>query len=58
MRYYVTYSISARYVAEVCAKDIEEAKKLADDAWNEADFGEAQDIDAECVMIESENTRP
>ena len=53
--YYVKMRISARYTACVKAKSIDEAKQKANDAFTEADFGAAEDIDAETVAIEDEN---
>lgn len=55
MKYYVTYKIDARYVAEVEADSLEEAMKKADSAYYDADFGAAEDIDAERIIIEDEN---
>ena len=55
MKYYVTFKIDARYVAEVEADSIEEALKKADSKYIDADFGVAQDIDGESIIIEDEN---
>lgn len=55
MKYYVTHRISARYVVEVDAENIEEAKKEAEIKFSEADFGEAEDIDGTLIVIEDEN---
>ena len=55
MKYYVTYRIDARYIAEVEADSLEEAKRKADEKWCDADFGAAQDIDGEPIIIEDEN---
>lgn len=55
MKYYVTYKIDARYIAEVEAENLEEAKKKAEDKFLDADFGEAEDIDGEAIIIEDEN---
>lgn len=55
MKYYVTYRIDARYIAEVEAYSLEEAKKKADEEWCDADFGAAQDIDREPIIVEDEN---
>ena len=41
MKYYVTYKINARYVAEVEADSLEEAKEKANEEWCDADFGVA-----------------
>lgn len=53
--FYVTYKINARYVAEVEADDVEDAKKQAQYAWESADFGEAADIDGEPIMVEDQD---
>ena len=55
MKYYVTYKIEARYVAEVEADDVDEARDKAIDEYMNADFGEACDIEAEPVIVEDEN---
>lgn len=54
-KYYVTYKVDARYVAEVEAENIEEAKKKAEQEYIDADFGEAEDIDGEAIIVEDEN---
>lgn len=55
MKYYVTYKIDARYIAEVEADNIEEAKKKADGKFLDANFGEAEDIDGEAIIVEDNN---
>ena len=55
MKYYVTYSIDARFVTEVEADNPDEAKRKAEVEYIDADFGAAQDIDAEPIMVEDEN---
>ena len=55
MKYYVTYRSDARYVAEFEADSLEEAKRKADEKWCDADFGAAQDIDGEPIIVEDEN---
>lgn len=55
MKYYVTYKIDARYVAEVEAETLEEAKEKAESEYMDADFGVAEDIDGEAVIVEDEN---
>lgn len=52
--FYVTYRIDARFVAEVHADDAEEAKELAAEKWMDADFGAAEDINGEPIIIENE----
>lgn len=55
MKYYVTYRIDARYVAEVEAENLEEAKKKAEVDFCDADFGALHDIDGEAIIVENEN---
>lgn len=55
MKYYVTYKIDARYVTEVEADSVEEARDKANQEYIDADFGEACDIDGEDIIIEDEN---
>lgn len=55
MKYYVTYRIDARYIAEVEADSLEEAKRKADEEWCDADFGAAQDIDGEPIIVEDQD---
>ena len=55
MKYYVTYKIEARYVAEVDADDVDEARDKAIDKYMNTDFGEACDIEAEPIIVEDEN---
>lgn len=55
MKYYVTFKIDARYVAEVEADNLAEARRKAGEEFCDADFGVAEDIDAEDIMVEDEN---
>lgn len=55
MKYYVTYKIDARYIAEIEAENIEEAKKKAEGKFLDANFGDAEDIDGEAIIVEDEN---
>jgi phosphomannomutase len=55
MKYYVTYKIDARYVVEVEADNLEEARKKAEEEYIDADFGVAEDIDGEDIIVEDEN---
>lgn len=55
MKYYVTYRIDARFVAEVEADNLEEAMKKAEYKYYDADFGVARDIDGEAIIVEDEN---
>ena len=54
MKYYITYKIEARYVAEVEADNLKQAMKKAESEYLDADFGEAGDIDGEMIVIEDE----
>lgn len=54
MKYYVTFKVDARYVAAVDADDLEEARKKAREAFFDADFGVAEDIDGEYIIVEDE----
>lgn len=55
MKYYVTYAISAVYVAEVEADSLEEAREKAEDKYYEADFGDATEVEADQIMVEDED---
>ena len=55
MKYYITYKVEARYIAEVEADNLKEAMKKGQYEYFDADFGVARDIDAEAIMIEDEN---
>lgn len=55
MKYYVTYRVDARYIAEIEADSLEDALKKADAEYIDADFGEACDIDGEAIIAEDEN---
>lgn len=55
MKYYVTYKVEARYIAEVEASSIEEARKKASEEFCDADFGVAEDIECEDIIVEDEN---
>lgn len=54
MTYYVTFKIEARFVAGVEADSLEEARKKAEEAFSDADFGAATDIDGEPIIVEDE----
>lgn len=54
MKYYVTFKIEARYVAEVDAENLEEAMQKAEDSYLNADFGVASDIEGEKIIAEDE----
>lgn len=55
MKYYVTFKVDARYVAEVRAENIEDAIRKATECFQEADFGAAEDVDGEEIIVEDEN---
>ena len=55
MRYWVTYKIDARFVAEVEASSLEEALEQAESEYMDADFGAAGDIDGEAIIVEDAN---
>lgn len=55
MKYYVTHRVEARYIVGVEADNIEEAKEKASSEFSDADFGVAEDIDGEPIIIEDEN---
>ena len=54
MKYYVTHKIEARYIVEVEANNLEEAMDKAEQMYVDADFGEAEDIEGEMIIIEDE----
>ena len=56
-KFYVTYKIDARYIAEVEAGTIKDALKKAAKEYINADFGEACDIDGEAIIVEDENAK-
>lgn len=51
-KYYVSYQIDARYVAEVEADSLDEAIRRSKEKFCDADFGEASDIDGNPVTVE------
>lgn len=53
--YYVTYRIDARYISEVQADNLKDALELAEIDFCDANFGDAQDIDGEKIIVEDEN---
>lgn len=55
MKYYITFKVEARYIAEVEADSIEKAIVKARDDFSDADFGAAKDIDGEEIIVEDEN---
>ena len=55
MKHYVTFKVEGRYIAEVDANSIDEAREKAANAFSDADFGELSDIDGEDIIIEDED---
>ena len=55
MKYYVTFKIDARYIAEVEADSLDDARRKANLKYMEADFGKAEDIYGEDIIVEDEN---
>lgn len=55
MTYYVSYKIDTRYIAEVEANSLEEAMGKAEESYMESDFGAAQDINGEPIIVEDES---
>lgn len=53
--FYVNYAIDARFVARVEAETVNEALNLAESAFVDADFGEAEEIDGEPISVENED---
>ena len=53
-KYYVKFKVEARYVVEVEADNIKQAKEEAEYQFFDADFGEAEDIDGEIINVEDE----
>ena len=54
MKYFVTFAVEARYIVEVEAENTEEARKKAAEEFCDTDFGEAQDIEGEDIIVEDE----
>lgn len=52
---YVTFKIDARFIAKVEAVSVEDALAKANVKWQDANFGVAEDIDGEAIIIEDEN---
>ena len=55
MNYYVKYKLEAYYEAEVEAENVEEARKLADEKFFDADFGDAVNIEGEDIYVENQD---
>ena len=52
---YVIYKVEARYIAEVEADNLEEARNKANEEFFNTDFDIAEDINAEDIIVEDEN---
>lgn len=55
MKYYVKYKLEAYYETEVEAESVEEARKLADEKFFDADFGDAVNIEGEDIYVENQD---
>lgn len=53
--FYVTYKVESRYIASVEADSKETALKEAENKFQDADFGDAEDIEGEAIIIEDED---
>jgi hypothetical protein len=54
-RFYVTYRVEGRFIAAVDAESIEGAKKLAEEAFDWASFGELDEIvEGEPIIVEDD----
>ena len=54
MEYFVTFKIDGRFVAQVTADNVQDAIKEATAAYQDADFGSLECIDADAVVVEDE----
>lgn len=50
-KYYVTFRIDARYTAEIEAGCLEDAEAIARNQICEADFGQAEDVDSDIIIV-------
>ena len=55
MKYYVGIAVDGRVYVEVEANSFEEAKEKAIDVFENIDFGQLEDIEAEAINAEDEN---
>ncbi len=55
MKYYVSFAVDGRYVAEVEADNLRDAKFKAMDNVGDTDFGELRNVEAEMVVVEDES---
>lgn len=56
MKYTVSMRVRGYYSVDVEAESLEEAKKLGEQAWSEADFGELECIDGEAYSASKEDS--
>jgi hypothetical protein len=54
-KFYVTCKIEARYIVEVEADNLADAMIKAEEEYYDADFGAAQDICGETIIVEDED---
>lgn len=55
--FFVNMKINGRFIAEIPANSIDEAKEKAEQAFVDADFGDLTDVDGNIVNIEDENRK-
>ena len=55
MTYYVTIKVDGRYVAQVEADTIEEARKLGLEEFIMANLNEMEVVESEDIIVEDEN---
>ena len=55
MKYYVYYKIEARYLTEIEADNLTEALRKAEEEYYDADFGVAEDIEGEPIVVADES---
>ena len=55
MNYYVTIKVDGRYVAQVEADTIEEARKLGIEEFTTANLNEMEVVKSEDIIVEDEN---
>lgn len=53
--FYVSMRVEGRYIPKVYAKTEEDARRIATEMYSEADFGELEDIEGDCICVEDEN---
>ena len=56
-RYTVCFSVTGRFKADVRASSIEEAREEAILMFEEADFGDLENVDGDVSVVEDENGR-